>query len=100
MSGRCQKYEESVNASPACDDFKPTCLVKLGLPDINNGSWKRSRLQFRPEFIQMNRPPRSGRFAVAIVAALLSFAPASGQHAPSLKVMISPGFRAAYEELR
>src|ERR1700730_11646824 len=26
MIGRCQKYEESVNASPACDDFKPSCL--------------------------------------------------------------------------
>jgi molybdate transport system substrate-binding protein len=47
----------------------------------------------------MNRPPRPGRLAVAIVAAFLSCATASGQKAPSLKVMISPGFRAAYEEL-
>jgi molybdate transport system substrate-binding protein len=31
--------------------------------------------------------------------ALLSFASASGQNAPSLKVMISSGFKAAYEEL-
>jgi molybdate transport system substrate-binding protein len=31
--------------------------------------------------------------------ALVSFASASGQNAPSLKVMISSGFRAAYEEL-
>ena len=47
----------------------------------------------------MNRAPQLGRFAVAIVAALLSFAPARGQNAPSLKVMISPGFTAAYEQL-
>jgi molybdate transport system substrate-binding protein len=47
----------------------------------------------------MNRPPRPGRLAVAIVAAFLSCATASGQNAPSLKVMISPGFRTAYEEL-
>src|ERR1700719_3237437 len=47
----------------------------------------------------MKRPPRLGRLAAAIVAALVSFAPASGQNAPSLKVMISPGFRAAFEEL-
>src|SRR3984893_17776831 len=47
----------------------------------------------------MNRLPRPGRLAVAIVAAFLSCATASGQNAPSLKVMISPGFRAAYEEL-
>jgi molybdate transport system substrate-binding protein len=47
----------------------------------------------------MNRPLRPGRLAVAIVAALLSFAIASGQNAPSLKVMISPGFRAAFEQL-
>jgi molybdate transport system substrate-binding protein len=53
----------------------------------------------RPVFVHMNSPPRPGRLPVAIVAALLSFAPASGQNAPSLKVMISPGFRAAYEEL-
>jgi molybdate transport system substrate-binding protein len=48
---------------------------------------------------QMNRAPLPGRLAVAIVAALLSFGPTSGQNAPSLKVMMSPGFRAAYEEL-
>jgi len=47
----------------------------------------------------MNRPPQPGRLVVAIVAALLSFATASGQNAASLKVMISPGFRAAFEEL-
>jgi molybdate transport system substrate-binding protein len=47
----------------------------------------------------MNRPLRPGRLAVAIVATLLSFATASGQNAPSLKVMISPGFRSAFEEL-
>lgn len=47
----------------------------------------------------MNRTPPPGRLAVAIVAAFLSFVPASGQNAPSLKVMLSPGFRAAYEEL-
>src|SRR5258705_9951632 len=47
----------------------------------------------------MNRPPPPGRVVAAIIAALLSFAPTSGQNAPSLKVMISPGFRAAYEEL-
>src|ERR1700722_9159134 len=47
----------------------------------------------------MNRLPRTGRFTVAIVAALLSFASAIGQNVPSLKVMISPGFRAAYEEI-
>jgi molybdate transport system substrate-binding protein len=46
----------------------------------------------------MNRLPQPGRLAVAI-AALLSFAIASGQNAPSLKVMISPGFRAAFEQL-
>src|ERR1700736_5013852 len=53
----------------------------------------------RPVSVRMNRPPQPGRLAVAIVAALLSFATASGQKAPSLKVMISPGFRAAFEEL-
>ena len=37
--------------------------------------------------------------AVAIFAAFVSFTSASGQNAPSLKVMISGGFRAAYEEL-
>jgi molybdate transport system substrate-binding protein len=47
----------------------------------------------------MNRSLRPGRLAVAIVSALLSFATASGQNAPSLKVMISPGFRAAFEQL-
>jgi molybdate transport system substrate-binding protein len=40
-----------------------------------------------------------GRFAVAIITALLSLATASGQNTPSLKVMISPGLKAAYEEL-
>jgi len=47
----------------------------------------------------MNRRPEPGRLAVAIVAALVSFASAGGQSAPSLKVMISGGFRAAYEDL-
>ena len=47
----------------------------------------------------MNCPPQRGRLTVAIVAALLSFATASGQNAPSMKVMISPGFRGAFEEL-
>jgi len=47
----------------------------------------------------MNSLPRSGHLAVAIFAALLSFGPANGQNAPFLKVMISPGFRAAFEEL-
>jgi molybdate transport system substrate-binding protein len=47
----------------------------------------------------MNRPRERSRFAVVIVAALVSFAPANGQSAPALKVMISGGFRAAYEEL-
>jgi molybdate transport system substrate-binding protein len=47
----------------------------------------------------MNRLPRPSRLAVAIVAGLVSFTPARGQNAPSLKVMISGGFRAAYEEL-
>ena len=37
--------------------------------------------------------------AVAIVAALVSFASGNGQNVPSLKVMISGGFRAAYQEL-
>jgi molybdate transport system substrate-binding protein len=37
--------------------------------------------------------------AVAIVSALVSFASGSGQNVPSLKVMISGGFRAAYQEL-
>jgi molybdate transport system substrate-binding protein len=37
--------------------------------------------------------------AVAIVAALVSFASGSGPNVPSLKVMISGGFRAAYQEL-
>jgi molybdate transport system substrate-binding protein len=46
----------------------------------------------------MNCPSWPGRLSVAIVATLLSFT-ASGQNAPSLKVMISPGLRAAYEEL-
>lgn len=47
----------------------------------------------------MIRPIERIRLAVAIVATLVSFALASGQNAPSLKVMISGGFRAAYEEL-
>src|ERR1700688_5253469 len=47
----------------------------------------------------MNRSPHPGRRLIAIVAALLAFATASDQNAPSLKVMISPGFKAAYEEL-
>src|SRR4030088_3630356 len=47
----------------------------------------------------MNRLPEPRHLAVAIGMALLSFASASGQNAPSLKVMISPGFRTAYEEL-
>jgi molybdate transport system substrate-binding protein len=50
-------------------------------------------------FVGMNRPPKYNRLAVAIVAASVSFAPASGQNVPFLKVMISGGFRAAYEEL-
>jgi molybdate transport system substrate-binding protein len=50
-------------------------------------------------FVEMNRPPHPGRLLIAIVAALLAFATASGQDVPSLKVMISPGFKAAYEEL-
>jgi molybdate transport system substrate-binding protein len=37
--------------------------------------------------------------AVTIVAALVSFASGRGQNVPSLKVMISGGFRAAYQEL-
>jgi hypothetical protein len=37
--------------------------------------------------------------AVTVVAALVSFASGSGQNVPSLKVMISGGFRAAYQEL-
>src|SRR3984893_8660944 len=47
----------------------------------------------------MNLLFQPGRLAVAIVAAFLSCATASGQNAPSLKVMISPGLKAAYEEL-
>lgn len=47
----------------------------------------------------MNCSSRSGRLAVAMAAALLWFVPARGQNAPSLKVMISPGFTAAYEQL-
>ena len=43
--------------------------------------------------------PGPRRLAVAIVAALVSFASGSGQNVPSLKVMISGGFRAAYQEL-
>jgi ABC-type molybdate transport system substrate-binding protein len=47
----------------------------------------------------MNPRPEPSRLAVAIVAALVSFVPAGGQNAPSVKVMISGGFRAAYEDL-
>jgi molybdate transport system substrate-binding protein len=47
----------------------------------------------------MNRPLQLGRLTIAIVAAILSFASVSGQNAPSLKVMISPGLKAAYEKL-
>jgi molybdate transport system substrate-binding protein len=47
----------------------------------------------------MNNAPRARHLAVAIFAAFVSFTSASGQNAPSLKVMISGGFRAAYEEL-
>jgi len=47
----------------------------------------------------MNNAPRARYLAVAIFAAFVSFAFARGQNAPSLKVMISGGFRAAYEEL-
>jgi molybdate transport system substrate-binding protein len=47
----------------------------------------------------MNCLSEPRRIAAAIGMALLSFASASGQNAPSLKVMISSGFRAAYEEL-
>jgi molybdate transport system substrate-binding protein len=43
--------------------------------------------------------PGRRRLAVAIVAAFVSFASARGQDTPSLKVMISGGFRAAYQEL-
>jgi molybdate transport system substrate-binding protein len=47
----------------------------------------------------MNRLPEPRRLAVAIVVALVSLASASGQNAHSLKVMISGGFRAAYQDL-
>jgi len=47
----------------------------------------------------MNRPLEPRCLAVALFAAFVSFASAGGQNAPSLKVMISGGFRAAYEEL-
>jgi molybdate transport system substrate-binding protein len=47
----------------------------------------------------MNNAPRARHLAVAIFAAFVWFTSASGQNAPSLKVMISGGFRAAYEEL-
>jgi len=43
--------------------------------------------------------PRARHLAVAIFAGFASFISASGQNAPSLKIMISGGFRAAYEEL-
>jgi molybdate transport system substrate-binding protein len=47
----------------------------------------------------VNRPPAPRQLAVAIFAAFVALTSASGQKAPSLKVMISGGFRAAYEEL-
>ena len=47
----------------------------------------------------MNHLPEPRRLALAIGMALVSFASASGQNAPSLKVMISSGFKAAYQEL-
>jgi molybdate transport system substrate-binding protein len=47
----------------------------------------------------LNRPFEPSCIAVALVAAFVSFTSASGQNAPSLKVMISGGFRAAFEEL-
>ncbi len=47
----------------------------------------------------MNRLPEPRHLALAIGMALVSFASASGQNAPSLKVMISSGFKAAYQEL-
>jgi molybdate transport system substrate-binding protein len=47
----------------------------------------------------MNRPLQLGRLTIAIVAAILSFASVSGQNAPPLRVMISPGLKAAYEKL-
>jgi ABC-type molybdate transport system substrate-binding protein len=47
----------------------------------------------------MNNAPQARHLAVAIFAAFVSFTSASGQNAPSLKVLISGGFRAAYEEL-
>src|SRR3984893_16292803 len=47
----------------------------------------------------MNNAHRARHLAVAIFAAVVSFTSASGQNAPSLRVMISSGFRAAYEEL-
>ena len=47
----------------------------------------------------MNNAPQARHLAVAIFAAVVSFTSASGQNAPSLKVMISGGFRAAYEQL-
>lgn len=47
----------------------------------------------------MNCISKLRRIAVVIGMALLSFASASGQNAPSLKVMTSTGFKAAYEEL-
>lgn len=43
--------------------------------------------------------PGPRHLAVAIVAALVSFASGSGQNVPFLKVMISGGFRAAYQDL-
>jgi molybdate transport system substrate-binding protein len=47
----------------------------------------------------MNQLLQLGRLTIAIVAAILSFASVNGQNAPSLKVMISPGLKAAYEKL-
>src|SRR5258708_16300293 len=47
----------------------------------------------------MNRLPEPRRLAVAIGMAFVSFASARVKNAPSLKVMISSGFKAAYQEL-
>jgi molybdate transport system substrate-binding protein len=47
----------------------------------------------------MNRLPGPRRLVAAIVVAVASIASAIGQNAPTLKIMISGGFRAAYQEL-
>jgi molybdate transport system substrate-binding protein len=47
----------------------------------------------------MNNAPQARHLVVAIFAAFVSLTSASGQNAPSLKVMISGGFRAVYEDL-